>query len=60
MGVNSDKRSPSHTDFDLSAARRSEEGSSQADGVKRDAVFGEINAESGPDYRSVSGALLVS
>ena len=53
MGVDTGKRSPSHLDLELSAAHASEEGGSQGNVTKKDAVFGEINGD-GPDYRSVS------
>lgn len=58
MGVDTltGKRSPSQLDLELSAAHASEEGGSDVNKTKQDAVFGEIKGD-GPDYRSVSGTV---
>lgn len=66
MGGLSDKRSDSPADTDITAAYPLGDGAERGEtstiaetgGVKQDAVFGDINGESGPDFRSVSLRIL--
>lgn len=53
MGADNGKRSPSQVDLELHGAYPGETASSHVKAIKQDAVFGEIDGESGPDYRSV-------
>jgi hypothetical protein len=54
MGKAGEKRPESPTDTEIGAAGLDEQGKPLGPIVKTDAVFGEINGDSGPDFRSVS------